>query len=57
MANSTATAVKVLTPGPAGRSSPEGSQVSYFIYSFIFASETPKDAAGLGCCSHLILYI
>uniref|UniRef100_A0A8D0A3Z7 Transcription initiation factor TFIID subunit 12 n=1 Tax=Sander lucioperca TaxID=283035 RepID=A0A8D0A3Z7_SANLU len=27
MANSTATAVKVGTPGPAGRSSPEGSQV------------------------------
>ncbi|KAL7393053.1 hypothetical protein ABVT39_005888 [Epinephelus coioides] len=27
MANSTATAVKVGTPGPAGRSSPEGSQM------------------------------
>lgn len=28
MANSTTTVMKVMTPGPAGRSSPEGSQVS-----------------------------
>lgn len=28
MANSTATVMKVITPGAAGRSSPEGSQVS-----------------------------
>lgn len=32
MANSTTTAIKILTaPGPAGRSSPEGSQVSPFL--------------------------
>lgn len=41
MANSTTSAMKIMPPGPAGRSSPEGSQVS-----LLFISEA-KYAAGL----------
>lgn len=39
MANSTTSAMKIMPPGPAGRSSPEGSQVS-----LLFTTE-PKYAA------------
>lgn len=54
MANSTATAMKVMPSGPPGRSSPEGSQVSPYIYFFFYLTE-PRNAAGLGCCTNIIL--